>query len=203
MYFGNGQPGPLDSGPPSLYAMTIEGAVWRDNVDFHNRLEALGIPSFYDDYGPGTHSWPYWARDLRQSIGQIMAGFAHPPAAPRTVTYTSADDQYAVYRWRVTMHRTAREFSTLEHAAARGFALAGSGSGTVLTPPLYQPRRRYRVRLIGDRVSRRMTLTATRSGRLQITVPLGPSNRYQEYTAAAYAAGTAVYTTRVSIARIR
>jgi hypothetical protein len=48
-----------------------------------------------------------------------------------------------------------------------------------------------------------MTLTATRSGRLQITVPLGPSNRYQEYTAAAYAAGTAVYTTRVSIARIR
>jgi len=203
MYFGNGQPGPLDSGPPNVSAMAIEGAVWRDNVDFHNRLEALGIPSFYDDYGPGTHSWPYWSRDLRQSIGQVMAGFAHPPAPPVAVTYTSADDQYAVYGWRVTMHRAARELSTLEHAGARGFALAGSGSGTVLTPPLYRRGRRYRVTLVGDRVSRKLTLTATRAGRIEIGVPLGRSNRYQEYTAAAYASGTAVYTTRVSIARIR
>jgi hypothetical protein len=201
-YFGNGQPGPYDTSPNSG-AMAIEGAVWRDNIDFHNRLQALGIPSLYDPYGNGTHIWPYWARDLRWSIAAIMANFAHPPANPAAISYQSADPAYSVYGWQVTMHRKAREFSNLQRASARGFSLAGSGSATVLTPPSFTPGRRYRVKLFGEQSSKSIVLRAGRSHRLKLDVLLGPSNPYQQYTAAADAAGTAVYTTRVTITALR
>ena len=178
LYTGNGQPGPLDPFPPDAGAIAIESAVSRDNEEFHNRLDALQIPSFYEPYGPGTHIWPYWARDLRESVGPIAAAFAHPPAPPSSVTYTAAEPRYAVYGWQVTMHRTAKEFSTLERARSRGFALAGSGSGLVVTPPYFAPRRRYRVALRGDTVDRTVLLTADRRGRLHVDVPLGPANPY-------------------------
>ena len=82
-----------------------------------------------------------------------MADFAHPAPTPAPFTYTSADDAYSVYGWSVTMHRTAREFSTLENASKSGFALAGSGSANVVTPAGYKRRARYRVMLSGDKVS--------------------------------------------------
>jgi hypothetical protein len=158
------------------------------------------MPAYFDPYGPGTHSWPYWTRDLRWSIGAIMANFAHPAPPPAAITYTSADDTYSAYGWSVTTHRTAREFSTLERASARGFSLAGSGSATVLTPAVYTRGSRYRVTLSGDKVtSRTITLVAGRDRRLRIEVPLGPPNPYQQDTAQAQAAGTAVYTTTVRV----
>ncbi len=200
MYFGNGQPGPLDSSPEPA-GTSIEALIHQDNVLFHNRLEALNIPSFYDDYGPGTHSWPYWARDLKWSIAPIMEAFAHPPPTPKRVTYTIADAVYSVFGWGVAMHRTAEEFSTLEEADARGFALAGSGSGTVVTPPRYVPGANYQVTLRGGPGSSSATVPADAEGRLHIEVPLGPPNPYQEDTAEAMATGTAVYTTHVSIAK--
>lgn len=200
-YFGNGEPGPLDTSP-NPGGTTIEALVHQDSVNFHKRLLALEIPSFYDDYGPGTHSWPYWARDLKWSVGPIMEAFAHPPRTSRSFTYTIADPHYSVFGWSVTMHRTAEEFSTLEGASSRGFALAGSGSGTVITPAQYPPGRSYRLTLRGEGgSSSRATATADGEGRLHIEVPLGPPNPYQQDTAEAIAAGTAVYTTTVSIAK--
>ena len=201
LYTGNGLPGPYDTSPASVTGTPIEAGIWRDNEAFRRRLGSLDIPSHYDAYGPGTHSWPYWARDLRWSIGPLMADFAHPAAPPTTITYTSGDAAYSVYGWRVTMRRTAREFSTLEDARCRDFGLAGSGSAAVMTPPCLRPRTRYRVTLSGDRVAAHtLTLRARRDGRLALEIPLGPSNPYQQYTAQAAVAGTAVYRTRVSIA---
>jgi S-formylglutathione hydrolase FrmB len=202
LYTGNGQPGPLDHGAPNPGAMSIEGAVHQSTTEFHDRLEALDIPSYFDDYGPGTHTWPYWARDLRHSIGPIMASFANPARTPRSITYGSADDSYAVYGWRVRMHRTAREFSLLRKARCHRFELDGSGSALVATPPCLRPKARYRVRYRGDRASGRMRVRATRVGRLRLDIPLGPANPYQQYTAEAEASGTAVYATRVSIRRL-
>jgi len=200
MYTGNGQPGPLDPSPVNPGATSIEAMVGQDNEYFHNRLGSLGIPSFYDNYGPGTHTWPYWTRDLQQSVAPIMADFAHPPPMPSRITYTIADAQYAVFGWQVTMHRNAEEFSTLEDADARGFALAGSGSGTVVTPPSYTPGASYTLTLRGDTVEKSSTETAGPDGRLHIDVPLGPPNPYQQDTAAANATGTRTYTTTVGIA---
>jgi S-formylglutathione hydrolase FrmB len=204
MYFGNGQPGPYDTSPSALAGSSIEALVWRDNIDYHNRLDALGIPSVYDPYGPGTHAWPYWSRDLRWSMGPLMSDLAHPSPPPSEVNYTSAEDRYSVYSWSVRLHRNVREFSTLGDADARGFSLAGSGSATVLTPPVYKPGSRYRVTLSGDQVSARtVTLTPGYDRRLEIGVSLGPSNLYQQDTAQAVATGTVVYTTYVTIDHFR
>jgi diacylglycerol O-acyltransferase / trehalose O-mycolyltransferase len=208
LYTGNGQPGPLDSvGPVDIPGYLpsggIEALVHQDTIYFHNRLEALGIPSYFNDYGPGTHTWGYWARDLRWSMPQLMHDFKHPARRPRRITYTSADDSYAVYGWSVHTHRDAREFSTLARAGCRGFTLSGSGSASVRTPACLAPDARYRVGLAGDNVDSKLNARASRNGRLRIDVPLGPSNPYQQYTAAADVAGTAVYNTRVTIRRAR
>jgi S-formylglutathione hydrolase FrmB len=202
MYWGNGQYGPLDT--PASYAAgtTIETLVNADNIFFENRIHALRIPAYFDPYGPGTHTWPYWTRDLRWSLPRIMSAFAHPTGPAARFTYTSAENTYSVYGWTVITHRRAREFSTLERAGRRGFALAGSGSATVVTAPDYVPRARYRIRFKGTTYSGFGVLTAGRRGRLRIPVVLGPSNRYQQYTAQAQAAGTAVFTTRVTITRL-
>ncbi len=179
LFTGNGVPGPLD---PGLGAGTvgtggvssIEAGVHLMTTLFHQRLEKLGIPSFTDDYGPGTHSWPYWARDLRQSIGPVTAALSHPAAAPRTFDYTSADASYGQYGWRVTVHRAARQLSTLGGAGAGGFSLSGSGTASVTTAPLFRRHARYAIAVTdAGQGTRRFTRTVGRSRRLQIRVSLG------------------------------
>jgi S-formylglutathione hydrolase FrmB len=201
-FTGDGVPGPLD--PHSLSSVPVEGAaletlVGLDNQLFHQRLEKLGIPSDWQDYGPGTHSWPYWARDLQESIGPVMYDFAHPLPAPASVTYTTVDDEYSEFGWQVGIDRRAEEFSTLSDADAGGFSLSGSGSAVVRTPPVFVPGASYLVTMRGDGVDLSTTASADRGGRLTLIVPLGPPNPYQEYTAAAIAAGTKSYTTVVGI----
>jgi S-formylglutathione hydrolase FrmB len=202
MYTGNGKAGPYDSPIPNPEASAIEAGVEQLTTMFHNRLEALAIPSSFTDYGPGTHSWPYWARDLRWSIGAIMSSFAHPPPAPSAVTYMSADPVYAVFGWRVTTHRKVREFSNLKGASTTGFTLQGSGSATVLTPARYRDLTRYRVGVVSGSGTATRVLRSDRHGRLTIQVPLGPSNTVQEYPAGGPALGTTIYTTRVTVRRV-
>jgi S-formylglutathione hydrolase FrmB len=62
---GTGQPGPLD--PPGTAASTIESSLAAENAALARRLRALKIPAQFGFYGPGTHSWPYWQRDLHQA----------------------------------------------------------------------------------------------------------------------------------------
>jgi diacylglycerol O-acyltransferase/trehalose O-mycolyltransferase len=62
---GTGQPGPLD--PAGTAASTTESSLAAENVALAGRLRALKIPAQLDFYGPGTHSWPYWQRDLHQA----------------------------------------------------------------------------------------------------------------------------------------
>src|SRR4051794_29201399 len=171
MYWGNGLPGPLDPEPvsPLTGATEIEAAVNQSNIDFQKRLGSLAIPAYFNAYGNGTHTWPYWKRDLVWSIDKIMSAFAHPSPSPAQFTYTSADDSYAVYGWRVQVKRAQREFSTLAADGCRGFALSGSGAATVTTPPCLKRGARYAVVLNG-------TSTVMRAGRdrtLTIGVPLG------------------------------
>jgi S-formylglutathione hydrolase FrmB len=204
MFWGNGQPGPLDKPDPNVAgAAAIEGAVAQSNAGFQRRLNALGIPAYFDPYGAGTHAWPYWTRDLQQSIDKIMSDFAHPLPSPPQFTYLSADDRYGVYGWTVAMRRDAREFSTLAGVTCRGFSLSGSGAGSVTTRPCYEPGAQYRVTTTGPHATSAATVTAGSNHRLTLDVPLGPSNQYQQETAQAQAAGTAVYTTYVKVRRIR
>ena len=43
-----------------------------------------GSPHVYDDYGPGVHDWPYWARGLAADVAQPDARCSRP-RAPGTV----------------------------------------------------------------------------------------------------------------------
>ena len=206
LYTGNGGPGPYDTVDPVnipgyLSSSGIEWLVHQDTTYFHEQLDSIGLPHYFNDYGGGTHTWGYWARDLRWSMPQLMSGFSNPPPRPRAITHMSADDAYSVYGWRVRMHRTAREFSSLEKARCRSFTLAGSGSATVRTPPCLKPGKRYRVKLSGEQTDGLIGAKAGRRGRLRIKVPLGPANPYQQYTAEAAAAGTDVFRTHVRIRR--
>jgi S-formylglutathione hydrolase FrmB len=75
---GDGRPGPLDrrgtkAGCP---ACALERYLHAGNVRLHARLRALGIRHVWDDYGPGTHDWPYWRRDLRETLPDLARALA-------------------------------------------------------------------------------------------------------------------------------
>jgi S-formylglutathione hydrolase FrmB len=36
------------------------------------RLRELRIPVTTDFYGPGTHTWPYWERELHRSLPMLL-----------------------------------------------------------------------------------------------------------------------------------
>ena len=115
---------------------------------FHQRLEKLGIPSVTDDYGPGTHSWPYWARDLRESIGPVTAALTHPVAAPRTFDYTSADASFGQYGWHVAVLSVPRGSSPRWAPPVQGASRWRRRSrlghdGAALPPPYAIPGRRH------------------------------------------------------------
>jgi S-formylglutathione hydrolase FrmB len=206
IYFGNGVPGPLDSNPVTgIFGTLIESLINADNQFFHQRLLALGItPAVYDAYGRGTHSWPYWNRDLSSSIGPLMADFAAPQPLPSSFSYETADPSYSLYGWSVQLKRVASEFSTLTVAGKSGFTLAGSGMATVSTAPLYARRAQYTVTTQAFTGTHMTTVRSSRQGALTLPVYLGPSDTTQQYSIGgppSPSPGTTVYTTRVSIAR--
>ena len=57
---------------PDCGACTLERYLHRGNVRLHERLRALGIRHMWDDYGAGTHDWPYWRRDLRETLPDLQ-----------------------------------------------------------------------------------------------------------------------------------
>jgi S-formylglutathione hydrolase FrmB len=170
----------------------VETVVHQMNVAFNARLDALGIAHTWDDYGPGGHTWPYWQRDLRETLPQLMATFAQPAAPPARITYRSIEPRYSAYGWRVAVRRPALEWSTLGGASRRGFTLSGSGSATVTTPRTFAPRARIRATVRGHS----SMLRADGAGRLRVALRLGPSNAAQALTAGAT---TRVFRVRVTL----
>jgi diacylglycerol O-acyltransferase/trehalose O-mycolyltransferase len=80
---GNGQVGPLD--PPGASPDPLEAAIGEETgpAVAHFRAEHVSVTT--DLYGPGTHSWPYWQRELHKSFPMLMraigAGFRTPVTA--------------------------------------------------------------------------------------------------------------------------
>lgn len=217
LYTGNGDAGGPDGNSEDL----VETNVHEESLSLHQRLDGLGIPHVWDDYGPGAHQWYYWDRDLVWLLPQLMKVFAHPPAPPSPFTYTRADPSYSVYGWTVSVKRPAMEFSTLSDARPAGFTLSGSGVGTVITARIFMPRAKVNVTLTSGSGTSTEAVKADRSGRVTVVVPLGPGNPYQQYTTQAQAWATAestentpgsdsesvggsfVYSTEVSLSSLR
>ena len=71
---GNGQLGPLDpagTDPSGLLAL-LEAALLLHNQEFVARANQLDIDVTADFYGPGTHTWPYWQRQLHVAFPLLM-----------------------------------------------------------------------------------------------------------------------------------
>ncbi|MBO0815521.1 MAG: esterase family protein, partial [Actinobacteria bacterium] len=74
---GNGQPGPFD--PPGTGFNSLEYSREQMSLALAGRLSELHIPVTTEFYGPGTHSWPYWQRDLHHAFPMLMSAIgAHP-----------------------------------------------------------------------------------------------------------------------------
>lgn len=67
---GNGQPGPLDAG--TALPDTVEQVIGEMSSVFVQRLRELGADVTANLYGPGTHNWPYWQRELHSSFPMLM-----------------------------------------------------------------------------------------------------------------------------------
>ncbi|MEU8344939.1 alpha/beta hydrolase family protein [Spirillospora sp. NPDC048832] len=172
LYTATGIPGPLDPPAPDPAAICIEALTHVSTVSFHQRLKDLKIPSQYTDYVFGTHTFPYWARDLRDHIGPLMRTFAAPPAPPAKVSYRSIDRSWTQWGWTVSLdRRNAREFSALSDASKTGFTLRASGAATVTTPAAYRPGARAIIDVTQGWTHRVIKTTAGPQGRLTITLP--------------------------------
>ncbi len=174
LWTGNGMRGPFDPALGNPAGGGIETGVHLLTQLFHARLKALGIPSRYEDYGPGTHTWPYWARDLRELAGPLAQRFARAPKRPARVGYKTTDARWTQWGFTVALRRPAPAFSTLARAGRAGFTLTGTGKATVLTPRFYRPWARERVRTADARGRRVRVLRAGRAGRLRVALDLGP-----------------------------
>jgi S-formylglutathione hydrolase FrmB len=193
--FGNGQPGGPDGAQtPDL----VEQAVHDTNVTLHEALRAQGIAHRYDAYGPGSHTWFYWQRELRRTLPLVMAVFAERRRPPGTVTYSSIDSAYAVWGWQVRLARPVLEVSRLIDASRRGFTLRGTGRGTVTTAPFATPHRPVRVTVEDVAGRRTLVLRAGTDRRLTVPVDLGPASPTQQYSPASQLTGTAVREARVT-----
>lgn len=70
---GTGRRGPLDRpDEPIDHAGGAEPIVRRTVPRFLRRLRRLGIPATVHLYDRGTHSWPYWNRELHRAWPLIM-----------------------------------------------------------------------------------------------------------------------------------
>jgi S-formylglutathione hydrolase FrmB len=69
--YGNGQPGELDD--PSATVDSTEQWVFRESEAFVQRLTELNLPVTVYAYGDGTHTGPYFVRNLHNSLPFILA----------------------------------------------------------------------------------------------------------------------------------
>jgi S-formylglutathione hydrolase FrmB len=174
LYTATGAPGPYDPSVPNPGSAGIEALTHGSTISFVQRAQDQGVPVHLEDYVLGSHSWPYWARDLRQYLAPLMQTFSHPPPATPTVSYQSIDRSWSQWGWSVSLERPAlQQLSYLTDAGAQGFTLQGTGLASVVTPAFYPPRAVAVVTLAGQRGSSTLTVTADADGRLHLSVPLG------------------------------
>src|SRR5581483_1550767 len=172
LWTATGAPGPYDT-EPNVAQSGIEYLTHVSTEHFHDHLVEAGIPSTYDDYVYGTHRWEYWARDLREFVGPMMATFADPPSPP-AVHYESIDRQWQQWGWSVSITRPSRPaFTILDGAGPGGFRFTGDGIATITTAPYYAPGAAALVTITDRAGIRSHAVFAGSDGRITVQVVVG------------------------------
>jgi S-formylglutathione hydrolase FrmB len=171
---GDGLPGKYDdpvTNPTGVIEPGVIESLTHVSTDlFLQHARAVGLSPKVYDYGSGTHTWPYWARDFKKFIPTLMQTFAHPQATPKRTSYLTINPQWSEWGWQVSIKRSeALAFSRISRADDTGFDLSGEGTATVLTPSLNLPGATYAV-TVGNT---KQTVVSDQDGRLHLTVPLG------------------------------
>jgi S-formylglutathione hydrolase FrmB len=175
----DGTPGVYDDPvtDPAGYAgaAAVESLTHTSTTLFLKHLHEANMSATVYDYGSGTHTWPYWARDLRKFVtGTLMKTFANPPNRPATISYKTINPRWTQWGWKVSVKRPAHlEWNALRNAGPNGFTFAGSGVASVVTPAFKSAGQPYRV-VVGGHSH---LMKPDRAGRLHIRVPLGAKAR--------------------------
>jgi len=172
LWTGDGTPGPLDPAPVPPGAAEIEQITFGATMRFDRDLTEAGIKHIYNNYGGGTHTFAYWARDLSEYVPVLMRRLRHPGKDPSVVSYRAAADRWEQWGWRVELARPEPAFTVLERARRTGFMLTGTGTAQVTTPAVYHAGARLRVVLKSDSGSVPIKAIADHDGRTRIDVPL-------------------------------
>ena len=160
---GTGQGGPFDA--PGRFD-GLEALLYGQNQSMHNKLTAAGIAHTWEEF-PGTHTWPYWERDLSKALPEFQKIFDGDVPTPARVNFSLPDNTWTRWGWTVSFD-SARPlaWTTLSNADATGFTLEGKGAATVKTPAgLYPAGKQYK--------ANGATVTAAQDGSLTIPVDLG------------------------------
>jgi S-formylglutathione hydrolase FrmB len=165
LWSGNGIPGPLDP-PGDVQGTPVEIAAHESTAYFAQAAQHDGVAVTFTDYGPGTHTFPYWARDLRDYLPRLQQVFDEHRPAPRRIHFRATEDAWSQWGWKVR-NTGVPGWTGLQAAGKRRFTFAGS-SAVVTTPGRYAPRRTYAVTWL--RGSGPTRVRADRKGRLVLTV---------------------------------
>lgn len=169
IHTGTGEAGgPLDGGQAS----PVEVTCFNMSTSMHDRLEDLGLPHVWDSYGPGSHTWGYWQRDLHQTIPRLMDIFSNPKPSPIPFSYKSAENDFSIYGWQVHFKREGMEFANLSHVSKKGFSITGSGEARIKTAQWFTPHSRYQVKIKGAKMNKELVLPSDSKGRLHFNLRL-------------------------------
>ena len=129
---GDGNPGELDGEGASFDV--VEWTTYQMNQGLKIALDAEGLPYTSDFYGAGTHTWPYWKRDLERFLAWLDPKIGQPVEAPATFDVRSAREEFSAWGWHFRTHRDTREFIYLDEVSPSGLTATGSGTLDVTTP---------------------------------------------------------------------
>ena len=177
LWSGNGVPGPLDNPSVSIVQdALVEAAAHTSTIAFAQQARYAHVAYTLDDYGRGTHSWPYWTRDLAQYLTLLSFSSAESNTAPTTISYRSIDKIWTQWGWTVANIRTAAQaFSGLVNASATGFTINSPNRTTVTTPARYTPGDHYVVHAVGGTATPSVTVAANGSLTIAVTPSVGHS----------------------------
>jgi hypothetical protein len=168
---GNGQVGPLDPAG-SLTSSPVEQSVHGSLVTMVAALRAAGIAATVDDYGPGTHTWVYWQRELHRAIPLMLAAMAKPALVPTSWTFRTAESNASVWGYSIAVMRPGAKggFTNVMDRGSRAITVTGTGTVSMITAPSFVRGRTYTVSQNGPG---HIALVADGLGRLHLTMRLG------------------------------